>query len=41
MALFARMINKVCTHCLIHGSQHNKKIIDDHIVRQVIEEEVP
>ena len=29
------------THCLIHGSQHNKKIIDDHIVRQVIEEELP
>ena len=37
----ARVINKVCTHCLIHGSQHNKKIIDDHIVRQVIEEELP
>jgi len=37
----ARLINKVCTHCLIHGSQHNKKIIDDHIVRQVIEEELP
>lgn len=37
----ARMVNKVCTHCLIHGSQHNKKIIDDHIVRQVIEEELP
>ena len=37
----ARIINKVCTHCLIHGSQHNKKIIDDHIVRQVIEEELP
>ena len=27
----ARLINKLCTHCLIHGSQHNKKIIDDHI----------
>jgi type II secretory pathway predicted ATPase ExeA len=37
----ARLINKLCTHCLIHGSQHNKKIIDDHIVRQVIEEELP
>ena len=37
----ARLINKLCTHCLIYGSQHNKKIIDDHIVRQVIEEELP
>lgn len=37
----ARLINKACTHCLIHGSQHFKKIIDDHIVRQVIEEEMP
>ena len=32
----ARIINKAYTHCPIHGSQHNKKIIDDHIVRLVI-----
>ena len=35
----ARLINKACTHCLMYGEQHQKKIIDDHIVRYVIEKE--
>jgi type II secretory pathway predicted ATPase ExeA len=36
-----RLINKACTHCLIFGHQQHKKIIDDHMVRQVIETELP
>ena len=36
----ARLINKVCTHCLLYGSQNRLKIIDDHMVRLVIEGEL-
>ena len=36
----ARMINKVCTACLNFGSQSKKKIIDDHMVKQIIEQEM-
>jgi len=36
----ARLINKAATHCLMYGEQHQKKIIDDHIVRYVIEKEL-
>lgn len=36
-----RLINKACTHSLIYGHQSQKKIIDDHIVRYIIEKELP
>jgi len=36
-----RLINKACTHCLMYGKQRQKKIIDDHIVRYVVEKELP
>ena len=36
----ARMINKVCTACLNFGVQSKKKIIDDHMVKQIIEQEM-
>jgi general secretion pathway protein A len=36
----ARLINKVCTHCLLYGSQNRRKIIDDHMVKLVIEGEL-
>lgn len=36
----ARMINKVCTSCLNLGAQNRKKIIDDHMVMQIIEREM-
>ncbi|TBL76129.1 ExeA family protein [Paenibacillus thalictri] len=29
----ARLINKVCTHALIYGSQNKHRIIDDHIIK--------
>jgi type II secretory pathway predicted ATPase ExeA len=35
----ARKINKLCTACLMHAAQHQTKIIDDHMVRLIIEEE--
>jgi type II secretory pathway predicted ATPase ExeA len=28
----ARLVNKVCTHCLLYGAQNGRKIIDDHMV---------
>lgn len=31
----ARIINKLCTHCLIYGSQNKHRIIDDHMVKRV------
>ena len=34
-----RKINKLCTACLLHAAQIQKKIIDDHMVRLIIEEE--
>jgi len=36
----ARMINKVCTACLNYGAQSKKRIIDDHMVKQIIEQEM-
>ena len=36
----ARVVNKVCTSCLIYGSQNQKKIIDDHMVKDIIEFEL-
>lgn len=36
----ARLINKACTHCLLYGSQNRRKIIDDHMVKLVIEGEL-
>lgn len=36
----ARLINKVCTHCLIFGSQNKHRIIDDHMVKRVIQGEL-
>ncbi|MCE7791514.1 AAA family ATPase [Salipaludibacillus sp. CUR1] len=31
-----RIINKLCTHCLIYGAQTGKRIIDDHMVKDII-----
>lgn len=36
----ARLINKLCTHCLIFGAQNGHRIIDDHMVKRVIEGEL-
>ncbi len=36
----ARLINKVCTQSLIYGAQNGKRIIDDHIVKRVIQGEL-
>ena len=36
----ARMINKVCTACLNFGAQSKRRIIDDHMVKQIIEQEM-
>lgn len=36
----ARLINKACTHCLVYGSQNGNRIIDDHIVKRVIQGEL-
>jgi len=36
----ARMINKLCTACLNFGAQSRRKIIDDHMVKQIIEQEM-
>ena len=36
----ARLINKLCTHCLLYGAQNGKKIIDDHMVKLVIQGEL-
>jgi len=35
----ARLINKVCTHCLLYGAQNKHRIIDDHMVKRVIQGE--
>jgi len=37
----ARAVNKAVTHCLIHASQRAKKLIDDSMVRTVIDAELP
>jgi len=36
----ARLVNKLCTHGLLYGSQNGKRIIDDHIVKLVIQGEL-
>jgi general secretion pathway protein A len=36
----ARLINKVCTHCLLFGAQNGRRIIDDHMVKRVIQGEL-
>lgn len=36
----ARLINKACTHCLIYGAQNGRRIIDDHMVKLVIQGEL-
>ena len=36
----ARLINKVCTHCLIYGAQNGRRIIDDHMVKLVVQGEL-
>jgi type II secretory pathway predicted ATPase ExeA len=36
----ARLINKLCTHCLLFGAQNGKKIIDDHMIKLVIQGEL-
>ena len=37
----ARAVNKAATHCLLYASQRAKKLIDDTMVRTVIEAELP
>ncbi|MUG68388.1 AAA family ATPase [Paenibacillus campinasensis] len=36
----ARLINKACTHCLLYGAQNKHRIIDDHMVKRVIQGEL-
>ena len=36
----ARLINKVCTHCLLYGAQNGHKIIDDHMVKRDVQGEL-
>jgi general secretion pathway protein A len=36
----ARLINKVCTHSMMYGAQNGLRIIDDHMVKRVIEGEL-
>jgi len=36
----ARLINKVCTNCLIYGAVNKRRIIDDHMVKLVIQGEM-
>nr|WP_236995051.1 AAA family ATPase [Heliomicrobium modesticaldum] len=36
----ARLINKVCTHCLLYGAQNGRRIIDDHMVKLVVQGEL-
>ena len=37
----ARAVNKVATHCLMHAAQRAKKLVDDAMVKTVIEAELP
>jgi len=37
----ARLTNKACTHCLMLAAQQGRKIVDDYLVRDVIEVELP
>lgn len=36
----ARLVNKACTHCLHYGAQNGRRIIDDHMVKLVIDGEL-
>lgn len=36
----ARLINKLCIHCLIYGAQIKRRILDDHMVKHVIQGEL-
>ncbi|KJS10932.1 MAG: ATPase AAA, partial [Peptococcaceae bacterium BRH_c8a] len=36
----ARLVNKVCTHCMLYGAQNGRRIIDDHMVKLVIQGEL-
>ena len=36
-----RLINKAYTYCLMYGQQRQKKIVDDHMVKYVVEKELP
>lgn len=36
----ARVVNKVCMHSLIYGAQNRRKIIDDHMVKLVVQGEL-
>ena len=36
----ARLANKVCTHSLLYGSQNKRRIIDDHMVKLVVQGEL-
>lgn len=36
----ARLINKACTHALIYGAQNKHRIIDDHMIKRVIQGEL-
>lgn len=35
-----RLVNKLSTHCLLYGAQNRQRIVDDHVVRRVIEGEM-
>lgn len=37
----ARAVNKAGAHCLMHAAQRAKKLVDDHMVKAVIEAELP
>lgn len=37
----ARSINKLCTHALLYAFQRAKRLIDDHMIRTVIQAEMP
>jgi type II secretory pathway predicted ATPase ExeA len=36
----ARLVNKVSIHCLIYGTQNGRRIIDDHMVKLVVQGEL-
>ncbi|MNN62354.1 hypothetical protein D3C81_1776490 [compost metagenome] len=36
----ARLVNKLCTHVLIYGAQNKHRIVDDHMVKRVIQGEL-
>jgi len=36
----ARLVNKACIHCMIYGAQNGRRIIDDHMVKLVVQGEL-